>query len=67
VQTQMTYVPDDRHPNPDRDDPLIKQLFGYKRVHLAAGASTSVKFTVTSETLALTDRASGDRVSVPGR
>lgn len=45
---------------------LLKQLFDYQRVHLAAGASTQVTFTVSSETLRLTDKVSGNSVSTPG-
>lgn len=45
---------------------LRRQLFGYERVHLAPGASADVAFTVTSATLRLVDRATGDVVSTPG-
>lgn len=45
---------------------LLKELFDYVRVHLEAGAQTTVYFTVTSETLRMTDRDSGDLVSTPG-
>ena len=45
---------------------LRKQLFDYARVHLAPGAQATVVFSVTSETLRMTDRDSGDQVSTPG-
>jgi beta-D-xylosidase 4 len=45
---------------------LLRQLFDYRRVHLAAGASATVTFTVDAATLRLSDRASGDLVSTPG-
>lgn len=45
---------------------LLKQLFDFQRVHVAAGASTQVTFNVSSETLRLTDKASGNSVSTPG-
>ena len=48
------------------DSKLIKQLFGYERVHLAPGERVAVNFTVSSETLRLVDKESGDLVSTPG-
>jgi beta-D-xylosidase 4 len=45
---------------------LIRQLFGYQRVHLAPGESAVVSFDVSSETLRMADKASGDLVSTPG-
>jgi beta-D-xylosidase 4 len=45
---------------------LRKQLFDYARVHLAPGAAATVSFNVTSATLRLADRATGDDVSTPG-
>ena len=52
--------------DPRRDDPVIKQLVGFQRVHLAAGASVVVEFAVNVEQLALVDRLTGDRVLAPG-
>ena len=46
---------------------LRKQLFDYQRVHLAPGAQAQVSFTVSSATLRLVDRDSGDSVSTPGQ
>ena len=45
---------------------LLKQLFDYKRVHLAPGEKATLTFAVTSETLRLADRDTGDLVSTPG-
>ena len=45
---------------------LLRQLFGYQRLHLAPGQSASVSFLVSSATLLMVDRDSGDRVSTPG-
>jgi hypothetical protein len=45
---------------------LIKQLFGYKRVHLNAGESAQVTFSVDTATLRLVDKETGDQVSSPG-
>ena len=45
---------------------LRKQLFDYQRVHLAPGEKATLSFTVTSETLRLSDRESGNLVSTPG-
>jgi len=45
---------------------LRRQLFDYRRVHLAPGAAAQVAFSVDSATLRLVDRDSGDAVSTPG-
>jgi len=45
---------------------LRKQLFDYQRVHLAPGEKAALTFSVTSETLRLADRDTGDLVSTPG-
>jgi len=45
--------------------PLIKQLFGFQRVHLAPGQSKTVTITATAEALSLVDGA-GDRRVEPG-
>jgi beta-D-xylosidase 4 len=45
---------------------LLKQLFGYQRLHLDPGQGATVSFLVNSETLRLVDRESGDAVSTPG-
>ena len=45
---------------------LIRQLFGFERVHLAPGESSTVRFNVTPSALQLVDRATGDRVCTPG-
>jgi beta-D-xylosidase 4 len=46
---------------------LRKQLFEYKRLHLAPGQSAEVVFTLDSATLRLSDKASGNLVSTPGQ
>ncbi len=46
--------------------PLIKQLYGFERVSLAAGESTTVYFSVGANTLVLASPA-GDTVAHPGR
>ena len=46
------------------DNPLIKQLFGFERVHLKAGQSTTVNFSVSPSQLSLVK--GGDRVISPG-
>lgn len=48
------------------DLPLIKQLAGFQRVHLAAGDSTTVTFTVDANTLAMPRRGTGRTVACPG-
>ena len=45
---------------------LLKELLGYRRVHLAPGATAQVTFSVGAAALALADKASGDIVSTPG-
>lgn len=45
---------------------LKAQLYDYARVHLEAGASAQVPFTVDSSTLRLVDKATGASVSAPG-
>jgi xylan 1,4-beta-xylosidase len=45
---------------------LIRQLFDYKRVHLAPGESTVVTFTASTETLRMV-APTGDIVSTPGK
>ena len=45
---------------------LIKQLFGYTRVHLEKGASQQVTFTVDSASVRMVDRDTGATVSTPG-
>lgn len=46
--------------------PLIKQLYGFERVTLGAGESTTVYFSVGADTL-LTVSPEGDSVAHPGR
>jgi len=48
------------------DNQIIRQLFGFERVHLEPGESTTVDFGVTPSHLQLVDRATGDRVCTPG-
>jgi len=45
---------------------LKHQLYDFKRVHLEPGASTTVTFKVSPETLGLVDRNTGDHLCVPG-
>jgi xylan 1,4-beta-xylosidase len=45
---------------------LLKQLLDYRRVHLAPGESATVSFDVSAASLALHDRATGDKVATPG-
>eukprot|EP00854_Cymbomonas_tetramitiformis_P007005 gene7005-8352_t len=45
---------------------LIKQLFGFERVHLTLGESRTVSFQASIKTFYLTDRITGDVMSVPG-
>ena len=45
---------------------LNRQLFDYQRVHLGAGGSAQVSFEVSSATLRMSDRATGNLVSTPG-
>jgi hypothetical protein len=45
---------------------LLKQLVGYERMHLAAGASTDVTFEVSTALLRVVDKESGAIVSAPG-
>jgi hypothetical protein len=47
---------------------LQRQLADFERVHLEAGASTTVQFTITTGTFVVVDKAgnTGDRVSTPG-
>ena len=45
---------------------LLKQLFAYQRVHLAAGESVTVNFSISTETLRFVDKLSGNMVSTPG-
>jgi len=52
------------YPN-QKDDPLIKQLFGFQRVHLEPGASVTLLFDLTRNTLQIGDNE-GRRVSYPG-
>jgi len=52
-------------PNQKKDDPLIKQLFGFQRVHLAAGDSITLHFDLTRTTLQIGDNQ-GYMVSYPG-
>jgi hypothetical protein len=49
----------------DPNRALLKQLFGFQRVHLAAGASATVGFDITSSALQLVD-AVGNLVLQPG-
>jgi hypothetical protein len=49
------FKPDADHTNTGSPVPK-KQLFDFKRVHLAAGASTTLTFTVNAEQLALVDK-----------
>lgn len=46
--------------------PLIKDLCGYQRVHLEAGESTTVTFTLDATTPRITDRNNGNILSAPG-
>jgi beta-glucosidase-like glycosyl hydrolase len=46
--------------------PLIKQLFGYQRVHLAPGETVTVNIPVTAATFRLDDRITGKTLSLPG-
>jgi len=46
-------------------DPLLKQLIGFQRVHLEAGASTILTFNISAGQLLLTDEQ-GNRLSAPG-
>ena len=48
------------------DNQIVRQLFGFERVHLKPGESTTVDFGVTPSHLQLVDRATGDRVCTPG-
>lgn len=48
-----------------RTVPLKKQLIAYQRVHVAAGATTTITFKITPEMLALSD-AAGVRAVYPG-
>jgi beta-glucosidase-like glycosyl hydrolase len=45
---------------------LVRKLLDFERVHLLPGESQTVTFDVSSRTLALVDRATGDIVSTPG-
>jgi hypothetical protein len=45
---------------------LLRRLTAFQRVHLAPGASATVKFAVSVETVKLTQAATGDIVSFPG-
>eukprot|EP00656_Telonema_subtile_P011294 TRINITY_DN15564_c0_g1_i1.p1 TRINITY_DN15564_c0_g1~~TRINITY_DN15564_c0_g1_i1.p1 ORF type:complete len:425 (+),score=107.65 TRINITY_DN15564_c0_g1_i1:373-1647(+) len=45
---------------------LIRQLFGFERVHLAPGQSATVSFGVAPTHLQLVDQVSGDQVCMPG-
>ena len=45
---------------------LLKQLFAYTRVHLDAGGSQDVHFSVDSSTFRMTDKLTGNLVSTPG-
>jgi beta-glucosidase len=45
--------------------PLLRQLFGFERVSLAPGASTTVYFALSDATLHLAS-AEGDTVAYPG-
>lgn len=53
-------------PLPLHNDPIIKQLFQFKRVHLAPGASYTWHVQLSSRTLSVVDRQTGDLMSVPG-
>ena len=44
----------------------MRKLLDFERVHLLPGESQTVTFDVSSRTLALVDRATGDIVSTPG-
>jgi len=46
--------------------PVLKQLFGFERVHLMPGESTLVTIKVTPETMQMTRKATGDVVVSPG-
>lgn len=46
--------------------PLLKELCGYQRVHVAAGSSTTVTFTIDASVPRLSDRNDGDVLSAPG-
>jgi len=45
--------------------PLIKQLFGFKRVHLEPKESVKLSFTMNTKTLSMGDER-GNIVSIPG-
>lgn len=63
VQLYMAPV----HPLPSQPaSRLIKELIAYQRVHLDAGAATTVSFTVNSASLRMVDKATGAVVSTPG-
>jgi len=49
-----------------KNHPLIKQLGGFERVHLAPKASTTVTFLIDSSFFNLVDPATGNRISTPG-
>lgn len=46
---------------------LIKQLIGYKRVHLNPGQSEVVEIDVPAEALSLVEKETANRVLVPGK
>jgi len=50
---------------PNTTQPLLKQLFGFQRVHLDAGQSTTISFMLGTETLKIGNQ-DGDLVVSPG-
>lgn len=49
-----------------QDHQVVRQLFGFERVHLEPGQSASVSFAVSASTLHLVDPSTGDVICTPG-
>ena len=62
---QAYFSPSNKVKSQLKDNPLIKQLFGFQRVHVLPGNTVTISFALDSKTLALTDY-DGTKVSVPG-
>jgi len=60
------FVPDNMTLMSKEELPIIQQLFGFERVHVAPGETVTVYFDVDSTTLKVSDRA-GNLVSSPGQ